>query len=123
MSSFFAWLAVAATVSLTVYGQMVIKWRVASITLPHGGFWDKLLTILALFGDPWVISGVLSALGASVCWMAAMTRLPLTLAYPFTSLSVVLVTFLGVMMLGEAVTLWKVGGVCLVVLGLIVLTR
>jgi len=45
----------------------------------------------ALLLNPWIISGLAAALLASVTWMAAMTRLPLSHAYPFTTLAFVLV--------------------------------
>ena len=52
-----------------------------------------------------------------------MSKLPLSYAYPFTSLSFVLVAVLSATLFGEQVTAWRVAGLVLVVLGLIVGSR
>jgi multidrug transporter EmrE-like cation transporter len=111
---------VFATVVLTVYGQLVFKWQVdLAGGLPAGGT-EKLAYIVRLFLNPWVISVFAAALLASVTWAAALTRFELSFAYPFMSLSFVLVLLLSVVFLSEALTLSKAVGVALIVAGLIV---
>jgi len=109
---------VALTVALTVYGQIVIKWQV----LKAGAFpldpGDKARFLAALLLNPWVMSALAAALLASISWMAAMTRLELSHAYPFTSLAFVLVLLGSAWFFGEPITPLKVTGVVLVVLGL-----
>ena len=111
---------VICTVLLTVYGQIVIKWQV----LEAGAFPEepaqKVWFLAHLLLNPWIISGLAAALLASVTWMAAMTRLPLSHAYPFTSLAFVLVIFLSALFFHEAITPLKVAGAALVILGIIV---
>lgn len=121
MNNSLAWFAVSGTVLMTVYGQLVIKWRVLAMSPVGGGFWKTLLHVLTLFMDPWVVSALLAALGAAVCWMLAMTKLPLSLAYPFTSLAVLLVTAVGVLLFNESIGYSKCAGVVLVIAGLAVL--
>ncbi len=54
------------TVIFTVYGQLVIKWRVGL----HGSlpetFFSKILFLLRLFADPYLLSGFFSAFLASL---------------------------------------------------------
>jgi multidrug transporter EmrE-like cation transporter len=114
---------IALTVVLTVYGQLVFKWRVDDAgDFPSAGG-DRLDYLLRLFLDPWVISVFVSALLASVTWALALTRFDLSFAYPFMALSFVLVLAFGGIFLSESVTLAKVAGVSLIVLGLIVASR
>ena len=98
------------TLAFTVYGQLVLKWQMGSVgPLPQGHF-DKLGFLLQQFLNPWIFSGFVSAFGASLAWMAAMTRFPLNYAYPFMSLAFVIVMILGVLFLGEVLNLRKVLG-------------
>jgi multidrug transporter EmrE-like cation transporter len=114
---------IALTVILTVYGQLVFKWRVDDAgELPSGGG-ERVDYLVRLFLDPWVISVFLSALIASVTWALALTRFELSFAYPFMALSFVLVLVFGAAFLSESVTFAKVAGVLLIVLGLVVASR
>jgi drug/metabolite transporter (DMT)-like permease len=119
----FAWSAVAGTVLLTVYGQLVIKWRVAGANLVGLGLEAKATVLLRFLFDPWIVSALAAAFIASLCWMSAMTRLPISVAYPFTSASFVMVVLGGVIFLGESLTTEKIIGVILVGLGLVAISR
>lgn len=118
MSYFF----IACTIILTVYGQLVLKWQV---TL-HG----HLLTspfaptnILKLLLKPWVISGFAAAFGASLCWMAAISKLPISRAYPFMAINFFLVALLASALFHEQLDSYKVTGTLLIMLGVVVLSR
>ena len=65
-----------------------------------------------------MISAFLAALLASVTWMAAMTKLQLSHAYPFMSLAFVLVIIFSGALFNEPITPPKIIGVALVMLGL-----
>jgi drug/metabolite transporter (DMT)-like permease len=117
-----AWLAVFGTIFLTLCGQLLIKWRVASIVLPSGPI-EKIGALLWLLTDLWILAAIGSAFLAALLWMSAMTRLPLSIAYPFTSLSIVMVALFGALFMQEPITPAKAGGVLLVGLGLLVLAR
>ena len=53
-------------------------------------------------------------------WIAVVARFELTHAYPFVSLSFVLVPLFGATLLGESLTAGRVVGILLIVLGLVV---
>jgi multidrug transporter EmrE-like cation transporter len=108
------------TIFLTVFGQMVIKWKV----LEAGAFpldaQGKLLFLGKLLIDPWIVLALAAAFGAAVSWMAAMTRLELSHAYPFMSLAFILVLFCSAFLFNEPVTAPKVVGLVLISAGIIV---
>lgn len=114
---------IVATVALTVYGQLVFKWRVDDAGELPGGGGERVAYLVRLMIDPWVISVFAAALLASVTWALALTRFELSFAYPFMALSFVLVLGFGAAFLSESVTPAKVIGVALIVLGLIVGSR
>lgn len=117
-----AYLFIALTILLTVYGQLVLKWQV--------GLHQHLLSspfsvpsIVSLLLKPWVISGFAAAFGASICWMAAISRLPLSRAYPFMSMNFVVVVLLAAWLFQERLDAYKLAGTLIIVAGVLVLSR
>jgi undecaprenyl phosphate-alpha-L-ara4N flippase subunit ArnF len=110
-----------STLFFTVYGQIVLKWRLSelAIILPEG-LLDKTLYLLKLIFDPFVFSGFASAFIASLFWMAAMTKFEITQAYPFMSLAPALVFLIGIVFLGEAFSIGKLVGLGLIIIGIII---
>lgn len=108
---------ILSTIVLSVYGQMVLKWRMDQAGPLPAGFGGGLRHLLTMLLDPLVVSSFVAAFFASLAWMAAMTRFELSYAYPFMSLNFVLVLLLGVGLLGESLTPAKLAGVCLIVVG------
>lgn len=112
-----SYLYVATTILLTVYCQIALKWQVgAAGALPED--WPGRARFLGmLLVQPLVLSAIAAAFGAALCWMLAMTKLELSHAYPFVSLSFVLVLLLSAPFFGESLSWEKVLGVALIVAG------
>ena len=108
------------TILLTVYGQIIIKWQVVkagALPLTMAGKCDYIFHLLL---NGWIITALFAAFLASLSWMAAMTKLPLSFVYPFMSLSFVMVAILSVVIFHEVMTLPKIVGLSLIIIGLIV---
>lgn len=120
-----SYLYIAGTIAFTVYGQLIIKWRInlVGLNIDNATFWTTCLSYLKFLFDPFIFSGFLSAFIASVFWMLAMTKFELTRAYPFMSLSPALVFVFGVILLGEAFTIGKVVGLLFIGIGIFVTAR
>lgn len=120
------YLYIAGTILCTVYGQVILKWRInmKNLPVPDGGGMDKFLNYYYyLLIDPFIISGFVAAFVASLFWMAAMSKFELSFAYPFTVLSPALVFILGIWLFDEAFTLGKVAGLFLIIVGLIITVK
>jgi multidrug transporter EmrE-like cation transporter len=115
-----AWIYVAVTITFTVYGQILLKWRVGHRGHLPVDFGGKVAFFTHLMLDPWVLSVLAAGLVAALSWMAAVSRLPLSRAYPFVALSFVMVLLLSAVFFGEALTWAKVAGVALVIAGIAV---
>lgn len=109
---------VACTVLLTVYGQLVIKWQVLAAGTFPDTVGEQALFLGRLLLNPWIISALAAAFAAAVTWMAAMTKLDLSHAYPFMSAVFVLVPVASVLMFNEPVTAPKIVGLALIVAGI-----
>ncbi|SCY38345.1 EamA family transporter [Flavobacterium caeni] len=118
------YLYILGTLVFTVYGQIILKWRLGNlqIVLPESNL-DKVWYLVKLLFDPFIFSGFASAFVASLFWMAAMTKFEITQAYPFMSLAPALVFVIGIYFLGETFTIGKLAGLALIIAGTIVTVK
>lgn len=123
LSIFGGYLAIIATVLLTVYGQIILRWQVAAAGQPPADPIGRIQFLAGLMLQPWVLSAVAATFIAGLAWMLALTRFPLSDAYPWMGLNYVLVLLLGITLFGEQLTWEKAFGTLLVVGGLVVLAR
>ncbi|MBK8397938.1 MAG: EamA family transporter [Leptospiraceae bacterium] len=114
---------ILATVLFTFYGQIILKWRIARYGSLPEGFTEKVYFLFKVLFDPFILSGFSAAFVASFFWMAAMTKIPLSVGYPFTALSFVLVLVFSNILLGESLSAMKVMGTLLVVAGIVVASQ
>ncbi len=119
-----AYIYIVGCVFFTVYGQIVLKWRMnLQPPLPDSLMEKTLFLIKAIIFDPFILSGFVAAFIASLFWMAAMTKFSISYAYPFMSLAFVFVMFGSAILLGESLNVTKIAGTILIVTGLIVISR
>lgn len=113
-----SYLYIFLTICLTIYGQIVIKWRVNQHVLANGQHNEPIAYVTALLFDPFVLTGLAAAFLASCTWMLALGRLELSKAYPFMAMSFVFVPIVAWAVLAEGVTLSTFVGAALIVAGI-----
>ena len=111
---------IAFTILLTIYGQLVLYWRVSGRGLALGLQRAELMNIVRAILDPWVLSGFAAAFLASVGYLIALSRFQINHAYPFMSLTFPLVAICAHFLFGDALPARKLLGLALVVCGLII---
>jgi drug/metabolite transporter (DMT)-like permease len=114
---------ISLTVAFTVIGQLLVKAGVAKVLSTSAEPLALSRLIVAALLNPAVISGLICALIAAISWFPAVSRLPISVAYPFMALSIVLVLFLAPLCFGERVGLNQWMGVVLVSFGLWLASR
>lgn len=114
---------IALTIILTVFGQIAIKMQVAKAGALPVDATEKLWFLVRLLLNPWIIAAFAAAFLASVAWMGALTKFPLSHAYPFMSLCFVFVLGLSAWLFNEPLTLPRVAGVALICIGTIVASQ
>lgn len=113
------YLLVALTVVLTVAGQLLIKSQVMLAGAPPDTLRAQGAYLVALLMRPLVLLGLAMAFAAALSWMLVLTRLPLSKAYPFTALSLVLVVACGSWFFAEPASIVRWLGVALVCAGIV----
>lgn len=117
-----AYLFIALTILLTVYGQIVLKWQVDLHTQLLAAP-IRPLNVVILLLKPWVISAFIAAFGASLCWIAAINKLPISRAYPYMAINFFLVALLASAIFNERIDSYKILGTAMIMLGVIILSR
>ena len=108
-------------VTMTSLAQVASKYGVGQVDLkPAMGLIHQ---VFALVFSPFVIIGLALYVGSVGVWLFVLRNTDLSLAYPFVSLSFILVLLLSAFVLGESITATRIAGSFIIILGLIILAR
>jgi multidrug transporter EmrE-like cation transporter len=111
-------------ISFGVVSQLIIKWKMSAFSFDDYETWqDKFALAFSMLLNPYIIISLILTLLAGVTWMIAMTKFEISYAYPFTLLGLVLVTIFSVVFFGESVNTYKLSGIVLLILGVVVLSK
>jgi drug/metabolite transporter (DMT)-like permease len=78
---------------------------------------------LRIATSPWVILGLAIYASGTFFWLVALSRVELSFAYPFASLSYVLILAASWAFLGETVSLLRLAGVVTICLGVLIVSQ
>jgi multidrug transporter EmrE-like cation transporter len=122
--SIITWVLILTGVGLNAAAQLLLK--VATKPLSHFTAFnaDTLQSsVMILFKSVPFWTGMF-CYGASVCvWLAALSKAPVSTAYPMLSLGYVVVATVSVLWLGELMTPSKVIGIALICAGVVLVSR
>jgi drug/metabolite transporter (DMT)-like permease len=107
---------IGLTLALTAYGQLIVKARALSF-FPAAADGDKLRYLVAMLTDAGVLSGLVAAVIASLCWILALERTDIGFAYPFLALSFVIVPVAAFFLFGEPLSPLQLAGLALIIAG------
>lgn len=111
-----AYLLIFVNIVLMVAGQSLWKMGIER----EGGF--RLEHALSFLTSPWIVAGIALYGAATVIWLAVLSRLPLSVAYPLQSLAYVLGMFAAYYWFHEAIPPHRWVGVGIIVLGVFIIS-
>ncbi|MDO7844617.1 EamA family transporter [Sphingomonas immobilis] len=113
------WFVLAFTVCLTGVAQICLKFGVLSLVSRLQASTGPLDSVL-IAATEWRLIGALGLYGvATITWLYVLSRLPLSVAYPFVGLSFISVLVMSVLFLGEKVVPLQVCGTLCVAVGVV----
>jgi multidrug transporter EmrE-like cation transporter len=113
------YLYILAAVLFVGIGQLFIKWRVSQFPPLPDDLWNKFIFLIGSVFDPYVFGGFLGAFIGSLCWIAAMTQLNVSQAYPvFVCSLLIFITLGGVVLFGERLPVTQIIGIIFLMIGL-----
>ncbi len=116
-------LYILISVLFSTVGQLLLKGGMNSmgeVTLSFGQFFQTLWRMII---NPGVFFGLLIYGVGTIFWLAALSRAELSYAYPFASLSYVIMLAASWMMFDEKITLARIIGTVLICVGVLVIYR
>ena len=116
-------LAIFISVSLAVVGQLLLKigmLRIGRFSLSISNIVQQYARILL---NPFVITGIVGFGLSMLVWLYVLSRLQLSIAYPFVALNYVLILFASHFFLKEAITPLKIMGVAVILIGVYLVSR
>ena len=111
-------------ISFSIVSQLIIKWKMSVFSFDDYETWqDKFALAFSMLLNPYIIISLAFTLLAGVTWMVAMTKFEISYAYPFTLLGLVLVTIFSVIFFGESVNTYKIIGIVVIILGVVLISK
>lgn len=109
-----AWLTLAAAITTSLCGQILLKTGATGSVAAEAGFIDQLFrwqTILGLgtYG------------GAALLYIIALRKIPMSVALPCTAASYVVVALIGWSVFGESLGMAKIAAIGLISIGVVLL--
>ncbi|NNN70327.1 EamA family transporter [Vibrio sp. 3-2(1)] len=121
MKFFSSHIYIFSMIFFTVYSQLIIKWKSSLLNdLPIDNL-DRIIFLIKVLLNPWIISSIMATLFAGISWMLAMSKFEIGYAYPWISLNFVLMLLFGVFLFGEQLTISKVIGTVIIIFGITIL--
>ncbi len=113
----------AIAVGFTVTGELLLKHGVNQLGVLSLEPSDFIPLFLRVFTTPVIVAGFTLIFTGSLFWLAVISRVPLSYAYPLLSSSYVVVVVASWLFLGEQITLQRMAGVLIICTGVIVVFR
>jgi len=105
-------------VALAAVGQLMLKHGMQVATARAASTRGSL--VISAATTPWVLFGLLVFAVSAVAWLAALSRVPLSVAYPFNAIGYLGILAASVVVLHERATPLTWAGTVLVVTGLVI---
>lgn len=115
-------LAVLPTVSLAVFSQLMMKWRVNQIyetqALQNTTQFNR---VISYFSDPWLLAAYISTFLGSIAWMFVVEKYDISVSFPvYIGATFMLVVLGGCLILNEPLQIMRLIAVLLIFLGIVI---
>ena len=112
------------TILTTAYGQLIMKYEINKIgQIPTDSINSMLSYFVKSVSNIGIISGMLALVISTFTWMAAISKFDLSTAYPIMSINFILIPFLSVFLLNESFNFFKLAGVIVIIIGIIIFSK
>jgi multidrug transporter EmrE-like cation transporter len=108
------WLALAAAISTSMIGQVLLKYGASHSVAAAGSFIDQLFRLQTMVGIAFYG-------GASLLYIIALRKIPMSVALPCTAASYVVIAIIGWSVFGESMGAQKAGAIALISAGVVLL--
>ena len=114
---------IACGVLLNTFAQLLLKKGAGAVGRFDFTAAKVLDAMLSYAVNPYVLGGLACYAVSVVVWLAALSRVEVSVAYPMLSLGFALNALLAWWLLGEAVTAQRIAGIAIIIVGVTLVAR
>ena len=112
-----------AGICLSVVGELLLKHGMNRFGTLDFSPATLLPTLFRVFTQPLIILGFVFVFGASIFWLAVISRVHLSYAYPLLAFGYVVTAFLARLLFNEAISPARWAGIVVICLGVVLVSR
>lgn len=117
-------LAIAlGSISLSAMAQIMLRKTMQTVGTLPAGVDDLPSFALRLMLNGWFLAGMSAYLLSVGAWLAVLSKMEVSAAYPLVSIGFILTAIFGFTFLGEHITLTRMLGIAVVCAGIVLITR
>ena len=110
------------TIVIASVGQIILKFGIdKSLNIHNLKSINNLLDFFIVFTYPLVLLGLVFYGLSAFLWIVVLSELDLSIAYPILGMTYIFVLLLSYFILGESLSMFKVSGTLLVLLGVVLI--
>lgn len=116
-------LLILSSVSLNAFAQLFIRkgmLKIGSVSLAFDQLFNM---VLAVFTNIYLLAGMFSYGISIILWMVVLSKVNVSLAYPFLSIGYIITAILAYLFFNEPITFQKVLGIIIICIGVFILTQ
>ena len=110
-------------VLLNALAQLALKQGAMAISDIAFSMKNILSIAIQVIFNPWIFGGLTLYAISVVLWILTLSRVEVSYAYPMISIGYILVTFAGWAFFNESLSLTKLAGIVVIMLGVILISR
>jgi drug/metabolite transporter (DMT)-like permease len=115
---------ILVSTALSAFAQICLKYGMSHATVTEAlQSGDSFSIAAAIALNAWVVGGLMLYGAGAISWLFVLARVQVSYAYPFVAMGFILTMLLGKILLGDDLSLTRVVGTFIVVLGLIIVTQ
>ena len=115
-------LLILSSVSLNAFAQLFIRQgmlKLGNISMNMSELWNMIIQAIS---NIYIWAGMMSYAVSILLWMVVLSKVNVSLAYPFLSIGYIVTAIIAYFAFGEPITLQKIAGIAIICLGVVVLT-
>lgn len=116
----------SASIFMGVFAQLLMKYGMISLKKTAGyhkhiAFIKIIKILFIIFTDKFVAAGIVLYLISMFFWIKVLSKIDLSVAYPFVSIGIIITVILAALTLGESVPLMRWFGIFITLCGVYVI--
>jgi multidrug transporter EmrE-like cation transporter len=118
-----SYLLILAAMATAVASQFLFKKGMVAMGVIDFSLANLWLIIKGVFRSPYILIGLIFYSLGFLLWLFVLSKLKLSIVYPFTALNIVLITLLSHFFLKESISILQVVSIVLICTGIVLLAK